>query len=267
MSNELFNILWEAGLNPKRSGGSIFICCIYHNETDASLSIKDNRFHCFGCSKSGTLDRLLEDLEIINKPEYDVVQLESERLLTLVTNKLGELEGLPKDYKLFNKSFRGIRKEILNEFECGTSKLYGDGEELLFPIYTEQGNLGGFIRHIINGKYKNTFFNGYLPFNLNRVVSTNLLLVEGIFDLLSVYQAGYKNVLALLGTGNVWKVAQYLKKIKAKNVRILFDGDDPGYAAAKKMHEIYPQSTILELPYGEDPNSIDQDQLERIIRL
>ena len=264
MNDELFDLLWQAGYSPVRRGASLFMLCPFHNDADPSLGIKDNRWHCFGCHKSGTVDYLLEELGIKERPESDILQIETERVISLIANRLGELEGLPKDFKLFSKKFRNINKQVLDEFECGVSELYQD--ELIFPIYSEQGTLAGFIRHKPNEKYKYNYFNGYLPYNLNRVVPTNLLLVEGIFDLLSVYQAGHQNVLALLGTGNVWKVVQYLRKIKAKNVKILFDGDNAGITAAKKMHDLYPQSTILRMPEGQDPNSIKQDKLERIIK-
>jgi DNA primase len=47
------------GLRVNRNGKAT---CPFHAETNASLSIKDNRYwHCFGCNKSGGLIRFVAD--------------------------------------------------------------------------------------------------------------------------------------------------------------------------------------------------------------
>jgi len=162
---------------------------------------------------------------------------------------------------VFNKNWRGIDKETFNYFNIGVSDQYPD--QLLIPLYAN-GQVCGFIRHIIGSKYLYNFYNGYVPFNFHNALSSNLYVVEGVFDALSVWQTGQRNVIGILGTGNIYKVSRLLRKIMASNVKIMFDGDETGYHAAEKLHELYPSSKIITLPSGSDPNSLSN--LEDYIR-
>jgi DNA primase len=260
--SDLYNILYDAGLTVKRKGKNLFINCIFHHDTDPSLSIFDNGFKCFGCGKSGSLDYLFQKLGIIEKPEIDVIQFEETRLLTAISNKLGEITGLPTDAVPFLKNFRNILPETFKHFNIVTSETYPD--QLLFPLYGTENQVCGFIRKPMDGKYLYNYYTGYVPYNFHAIFPSNLMIVEGVFDALSVWQAGYKNVMAISGTGNIYKVSNLLKRIRASNVKLMFDGDEAGYRAAEKLNELYPRSSIITLPNGTDPN--DLSNLEEYIR-
>ena len=252
--SDLYNILYDAGLTVKRKGKALFINCIFHHDNDPSLSIFENGFKCFGCGKSGSLDYLLQKLNIIEKPEVDILDFEETRLLETLTNKLGGILGLPPDAEPFTRHYRNIEPDTYRHFGVITSDTYP--EQLLFPLYDEKGLVNGFIRNEIGGKYFYNYYEGYTPFNYHASFPSNLMIVEGVYDALSVWQAGYKNVIAILGTGNIYKLSYMLKKIRASNVKIMSDGDGAGYRAAEKLNELYPRSTILTLPPGTDPNSL-----------
>ena len=259
---DLYNILYDAGLTVKRKGKNLFIPCIFHHDTDPSLCIYDTGFKCFGCGKSGSLDYLLQKLGIIEKPEVDILEFEENKLKESITNSLGTINGLPANAEPYTKAFRGITPETFRHFGVVTSDDYND--ELLFPLYGNDGQVVGFIRHKIAGKYLYNFYTGYVPFNFHAILSSNLIIVEGVYDALSVWQSGYKNVMAILGTGHIYKVAQLLKRIRASNVKILFDGDEAGWRSAEKLNELYPNSKILSLPPGTDPNSLNNSIKEYI---
>ena len=253
MMSDVYDLLSNYGYSPKQKGSWVFINCPWHMEDTPSLGIKDNFFKCYGCNKTGSIQYLLQELGIIEVPEIDEIQILQESLINSVVNKLTQLTGLPQDAQAFTHDYRGITKETYKKFDVFTSNFYPD--EIMFPIYYE-AELKGIIRKPLNGKYIVNFYEGYTPFNLANVFPTNLILVEGIFDALSVWQAGYKNVLAILGTANVFKIKNILTKINAKGVKILFDGDSAGIIAAKKMSEMYPGCKIIEMPEGTDPNSL-----------
>lgn len=59
------------------------------------------------------------------------------------------------------------------------------------------------------------------------------IVVEGYLDLLSVYGAGIKNVVATLGTAFTKEQSKLLKRF-TDTVILLFDGDSAGISAAKK---------------------------------
>ncbi len=59
------------------------------------------------------------------------------------------------------------------------------------------------------------------------------LIVEGYMDLVSLYQAGIRNVVATMGTALTPDHGKMLKRM-TKNVVALFDGDSAGMEAAER---------------------------------
>lgn len=84
------------------------------------------------------------------------------------------------------------------------------------------------------------------------------ILVEGYMDLISLYQAGVKNVVASSGTSLTDEQVQLLSRF-TKNVLVLFDADSAGEKAALRSIEILLKQNfevkIISLPKGEDPDS------------
>jgi DNA primase len=88
--------------------------------------------------------------------------------------------------------------------------------------------------------------------------SGRVLIVEGYFDHLALYQAGVKNVVAACGTA---LTEQHLKLLSryAGRIDTLFDADGAGRKATLRtvdlcLTEQVPAS-VVELPQGEDPDS------------
>ena len=107
--SDIYNILSHAGFSPKHKGSWIFICCPFHQEDTASLGIKDNYFKCFGCSKTGSLNYLLQELGIIDIPDLDVVDIEHEKIMNTIVNKLTEINGIPSNSEPFQHEYRNIK--------------------------------------------------------------------------------------------------------------------------------------------------------------
>lgn len=84
-----------------------------------------------------------------------------------------------------------------------------------------------------------------------------VIVVEGYFDLISLYQAGIQNVVAVSGTALTEQHARLLSRY-AKKVYLVFDGDNAGQNAARKSLEtILPVGLslrILVLPDEYDPD-------------
>jgi DNA primase len=84
-----------------------------------------------------------------------------------------------------------------------------------------------------------------------------VIIVEGYMDLVSLYQAGVRNVVATMGTALTPDQCRLIKRI-TKNVVVLFDGDSAGIEAAEKSlpllleAELYPKG--LTLPDQQDPD-------------
>jgi len=84
------------------------------------------------------------------------------------------------------------------------------------------------------------------------------ILVEGYMDLISLFQAGVKNVVASSGTSLTEEQVQLLSRF-TKNIIILFDADPAGQKASLRSIEILLKQDfevkVIALPKGEDPDS------------
>lgn len=84
------------------------------------------------------------------------------------------------------------------------------------------------------------------------------ILVEGNFDVVTLFEAGFENVLAPLGTALTREQALLLRR-RVERVVLLFDGDGAGRAAAHRAFPVLAAaglaSYVVTLPQGEDPDS------------
>lgn len=144
-------------------------------------------------------------------------------------------------------------------------------QRLIFPIRNINGRvlaLGG--REMLgNGpKYLNSpespiYTKGNILYGLSKTKNEirnkgETVVVEGYMDLLSLYSAGIKNVVATLGTALTINQANLLKRYSNKLI-LLFDSDAAGIKAAMRAVEISMtvglQTYVMTLPEGEDPDS------------
>ena len=147
----------------------------------------------------------------------------------------------------------------------------------MFPILSTQGRVIGFgarkMREddAIAGKYINS---PETPiYNKSRVLyglfhskdsirqEDNALMVEGYADLISLYQAGIKNVVASSGTALTEEQLTLIGRF-SKNLTLVYDADSAGSSATVRgidlalEHELNVR--IVELPEGDDPDSFVQ---------
>ncbi len=144
---------------------------------------------------------------------------------------------------------------------------------IIFPILNIRGKVAGFGGRILSEqdhpKYLNSpdsvvFHKGKLAFGLFQAQKyireqDELILVEGYFDVLTLYAAGFRNVVATCGTALTPEHLQAFKRL-ASRVVVLFDGDSAGTAATFRAMEIgLDQGWVLQgaqLPLGLDPDEI-----------
>jgi len=144
---------------------------------------------------------------------------------------------------------------------------------LMIPIRALSGRIVGFGGRVLPGnddaaKYINTpetdiYKKGKLLFGLDlardEIRSKNeAIVVEGYFDLISLYQRGIKNVVAVSGTGFTTDQAALLARFCEKVV-LLYDSDSAGIKAAYRACGMlyskgFPPKIAL-LPKGFDPDS------------
>jgi len=146
---------------------------------------------------------------------------------------------------------------------------------LIFPIFDYNNNVIGFggralsqnyLAKYINSPETEFFKKGFNLYNLNNAKSENkqsgiVFVVEGYMDAISLYQAGFKNVVATLGTAMTESHLNLIWRYFNDPV-VCFDGDRSGQNAAHKISEkliayMKPNYSLsfLILPNGFDPDS------------
>jgi len=110
-----------------------------------------------------------------------------------------------------------------------------------------------------------------MPFTPAKVkpIQNRVLLVEGIFDCLNLWDNGLKNTVCCFGTQQMdWVKLNLLKLQGVQGIDIMFDGDDAGQKAAEQLHTIAEKLELsvqkVKLKDGVDPGSLTPDQIKRI---
>ena len=153
---------------------------------------------------------------------------------------------------------------------------------LIFPIADFKGRVVGFGGRAIEAeepKYMNSpdspvYTKGYHVYGLHVSLPSirktdQAIIVEGYFDLLSMYQHGIKNVVATLGTALTPHQIKLLKRY-TKNLIIIFDSDEAGEKAAMRSLPLFldegisPQMVLL--PAGFDPDTFAQKDNGEVMR-
>lgn len=84
------------------------------------------------------------------------------------------------------------------------------------------------------------------------------IIVEGYFDHLALFRAGYTNVVATCGTALTPPHLKLLRRY-AERVYMLFDGDEAGRKATVRSMELFLEegfpARVVEVPAGDDPDT------------
>lgn len=162
---------------------------------------------------------------------------------------------------------------VVNEADGRLSDALGG--RLVYPIINAMDEVVAFGGRVLKktdfGKYKNTketvvFSKSKTLYNINllkklRKTQTikEIIVVEGYMDTMSLYQAGFKNVVASMGTSLTQEQARLLKRY-TDNVLISYDGDGAGQKANLRGLDILKNAglnvKVVPLPEGLDPDDV-----------
>ncbi len=149
-------------------------------------------------------------------------------------------------------------------------------DRAIFPIFTISGKVVAFAGRKLNeskqgGKYVNSPESSiysksnelYGLFQAKQEISKKEMcyLVEGQMDVISMFQAGVKNVVSSGGTSLTHRQVVLLHRLTG-NVTILYDGDSAGIHAALRGIDMLLEEglsvKVVLLPDGEDPDSFSR---------
>ena len=166
---------------------------------------------------------------------------------------------------------RLLSSGLISEGEYNLYDTYRN--RIMFPLYDLSGNIVGYNGRIYNSsnksdsKYINSretaiFKKGELLFNYHRAKEQArdykfVIIVEGQIDAIRCHQAGYKNVVASLGTAITKEHAMLLRKLSS-NIILCFDGDKAGEkatnSAIEELAKLGIEPKIVRLPDNLDPD-------------
>ncbi len=161
------------------------------------------------------------------------------------------------------------RTGLVTKNEFGLVDIYC--HRIMFPLYNLNGKPVGYSGRVFDGtspsKYINTreteiFKKGELLYNYHRAkdecrMKNQVIVMEGFMDVIRSYTIGVKNVIATMGTAVTKNQALLIKKM-AKEVILLFDGDDAGehatMACSDELARIGVTPKVVRLEEGLDPD-------------
>lgn len=146
---------------------------------------------------------------------------------------------------------------------------------LIIPMINQFNQVIAFVGRLIENadfaKYKNTretivFSKGNTLFNINNLKKLknekgldSVIIVEGHIDVVSLVQAGFRNVVASMGTSFTKDQARILKRY-AEKIYISYDGDFAGQKASIRGLEILKEEglevKVIAMPDGMDPDDV-----------
>ena len=252
---ELVELLNKRGIEYKKTNNpsEILISCTsgLHEDKSPSLSynLDKNLFHCWSCGFGGGSSKFLESigeitrLSIESKQPYKIQKLK---------NKIKQIIEVD-DVQLQNYIFIPV-------YQFGKLKFI-EGRKI-----SDGGIQPKYYRRPNNAKISTILF------PLDKIKNTNyLIFVEGIFDMLNMWQLGYKNTVCLFGASNFNKnKLDTLDRIGVTRVDIMMDPDTAGHIAAEKIAKLLDTrniySRIIKIPLEKDPGNITKIEVEKALK-
>jgi DNA primase len=291
----------------KRSGpDNIMASCPFHvsdsphGSVTFSMSLSRGIYYCFSCHASGDLRRFLNDIGVAPyaiKLQYDQL-IERLRVKAPPTKDIRKFdpkanEALPEnllgifDYCPTRLREVGFREETLRSFDVGFDFYHN---MVTFPLRDMEGQLVGISGRRTEGDgprykiYKEEYKTWGLParkepnrsvllWNFHRAVPECLLanrpiiLVEGFKACMWVWQAGYTNVVAILGS-KVTKEQQWLLEQYGFPVILMLDGNEAGRDGTLRSGRWLQKSLLVRvarLPEEEQPDDLTVEQIHRVV--
>jgi DNA primase len=258
-------------------GRDYVIRCLSPNHEDKNPSLRIDSttgiFNCLSCGFRGNL---------FNHFNYQVSFLETKRrqIKNLISEKLADNIGLdiPENAVFYDDSWRNISPETYRAFDAFQHNDKHFIGRLVFPVRGISGKIVGFIgRHMtMNHTPKYLMHPTGAKFPLfppkPEIYNGRIILVEGIFDMLNLYDKGLKNVVCSFGTAKLIgkEATDKLNLYKLQGVigvDIFFDGDKAGQEAAAQVRELCERNELdvrnVSMP-GKDPGELTASQVIKL---
>lgn len=252
-------------------GRDFIVSCLSPDHPDKNPSMRIDQitgiYNCFSCGYKGNLFTLYG--EAANELEQ-----RRQKMKRLIEDKMQDTIGLsfPKSMVSYTGNWREIRPETYKHFEAFQSHEPDHIGRIVFPIRDISGRIRAFVGRHTTGETPKYYFTPqkaklpiYPPAN---PVKGSIVLVEGIYDMLNLYDKGVRNASCIFGTNNIGEKKLKLAKMQGvEHIFVFLDGDDAGQKAAEKIkvmcEEAGLQSTNVHLK-GKDPGELTESQVKKL---
>jgi DNA primase len=263
------------------------------------VNLDKNVFHCFACGAGGNVLDFVAAMERCSVREAALwlqgkfffggaaaVSLRRESRTPeekLVTKKREgnaplrfSLSGLDPLHPYVGE--RGLTPETAGRF--GVGYYAGPGllsQRLAIPIHDQHGRLVAYCGRSLGTaepryKFPPGFRKSAALFNYHRAIraagdSDSVVVVEGFFDCMRVDQAGFRNVVALMGAA-LSPAQEMLLVSRFRRVLLMLDGDETGRVATRGiLARLASQCAIRDIvmPRGSQPDQMSEDEIRRAL--
>ena len=268
-------LLQSKGIQYRVSGKDAVISCLNPEHDDTNPSMRVDRvtgiFHCFSCGYKGNL------FTYYGAPASPT-EVRIHRIKEKIQKVKSETVGiqLPKDrLKWKGGGFRNISEETLDIWDAFTWNVPQFENRIIFPIRDITGKTVSLIGRSLDDFSKMKYYiypqGAEMPFCPAKVkpIQNRVILVEGIFDALNLWDKGLKNTVCCFGTQQVnWVKLSLLKLQGVQGIDIMFDGDEAGRQAAEKAKDIAEKlemsARVVKLRDNIDPGNLTKPEIERL---
>ncbi|HSW50120.1 MAG TPA: CHC2 zinc finger domain-containing protein [Bryobacteraceae bacterium] len=270
-------------------------CPLHDGEGRAAFHVNTARqlFHCFSCRAGGTVLDLVAALEGCGVREAarklaawrDLPAAESSGRVSqkqpTVTEKTKELRplsfrlrGVDGDHR--HLAARGISTRTTAAFGIGFYA--GPGllsRRVVMPIHDEGGRLVAYCGRSLDGtepryRFPAGFAKSQVLFNLHRAAAEGeeaVIVVEGLFDCLKVHQAGFRSVVALMGSA-LYERQRRLLTERFRQIVLMLDGDQTGRRASETIAARlagWVAVRVIELAAAAQPDQLSESAIQEIL--
>lgn len=266
-------VLDRRGIEYKSVGHYAQVRCLSPDHEDKNPSMFINKLtgwaNCRSCGASYNIFQLFNE-----KPNWIQIQKEKFREKLRKTAFDSNYLEIPEEAVFFSSGFRGISPRTIQEFQGFQTPEYPG--YLFFPLRGASDRIVNFIGRDTTGTRNPKYlFLHKVPVLMAPVRETqygSIILVEGWFDFLNLYDKGLKNVRCVFGTNSFHQ--EHVERLKVEGISeviILFDGDTAGEEGAKEVRKLLEEefisNKIIKLPSGTDPGDMSEESVLKLKEL
>lgn len=131
-------------------------------------------------------------------------------------------------------------------------------DRVMFPIWDQMGQVVGFGGRALDNNHHAKYLNSRESFLFNKknilygfhlakahIRERNaVFIVEGYMDQIAMYQAGFKNTIAIMGVGLSPHMITMLKNL-TQNIYLALDNDDAGMLAMQRLSPLFLEQDLI----------------------